>query len=357
MARIRFILLIITLLVAKVGFAQLSFDSTQYDFGTIEEQGGKRSCTFRATNLGSKPVVLVDVVTTCGCTVPTFSRKPILAGQSTEIVVSYDPEGRPGAFDRKLHIYGANRERLGVLSIKGTVTPRPRSVEELYPIEVGEGVRLNTTHCTFTYIYVGRSIASAISLVNDSGEQHRLELRPKRSSGLLEVDYPTTLQPGERSAINFSYTIPTDAPRYGTVSDALEIWVDGVKSEKVLLTHGIAVDPPQKAAQERAPKAQLSENFLKFGAVKHDGALSERSLTIRNEGLSPLAIRAVECKAPFEVAEPKRRQLAPGEEVTLRVKLRPRDGEYGFVTGQLLLVTNDPERPLRRIRVNATIED
>lgn len=353
----RLILLTITLLSYLSVFAQLRFDFERFDFGTLEELGGKQSCLFRAKNTGSKPIVLTDIVTTCGCTVPQFSRKPILPGETTEITVTYDPLGRPGAFDRKLHIYGAGRERLGVITITGQVTPRPRSVEELYPIEVGEGVRLNSTHCTFTYIYVGRSIASAISLVNASNQPRKLEIRTKQASGLLEIDYPALLQPGEQSAINFSYTIPATEPRYGTISDLMEITVEGRTSEKVLLVHGIAVDPPQKAKQQSPPKVELTENILKFGAVKHDGSPVTRTLTLQNSGTSPLEIRAVECKVPFEATLPSKRQLAPGERTTIPVTLRPRDGEYGFVTGQLLLITNDPERPLRRIRINGTVED
>ena len=351
------IVFIITLFAVDLAFAQLQFEPERFDFGTLEELGGKRSCTFRATNHSAKPVVLVDIVTTCGCTVPTFSRQPILPGKSAEIEVSYDPEGRPGAFDRKLHIYGAGRERLGVISITGQVTPRPRSIEELYPIELSDGVRLNTTRCTFTYLYVGRTIASAISVVNTSDKPRRLQLRAKKASGLLQVEYPEVLQPGERSAINFSYTIPIEQPRYGSVRDVWEVFIEEKASEKILLAHGIAVDPPKKSAQGVGPKVEISENILKFGAVKHDAPPANRQLSVRNIGTEELIIRSVECDAPFEVQLPADCRLSPREAQTIQVRLRPREGEYGFVTGQLLLVTSDSERPLRRIRVNATIEE
>ena len=93
----RLIIFIITTLVGYSASAQLIFTPERFDFGTLEEMGGKRSCTFRATNQGKKPVVLVDIVTTCGCTVPTFSRKPILPNQSTEIIVTYDTHAENGS--------------------------------------------------------------------------------------------------------------------------------------------------------------------------------------------------------------------------------------------------------------------
>lgn len=356
MGKKQLILLIFAVLGVFCAHAQLRLDPATYDFGTLREEGGKVFCTFRATNEGTKPIIIADIVTTCGCTVPIFSRQPLLAGRTTEIKVSYDPAGRPGAFDRKLYIYGASKERLGEVSIKGVVTPRPRSVEELYPIEAGGGVRLNTTHCAFTYIYVGRTIQSAISLVNTSSEPRTIEVELRKGSGLLAVDAPKVLQPGERSAINFSYTIPASEPRYGTIEDVMTLRVEGRASEKVLLTHGIAIDPRTKMSEEKPPKVEMSENILKFGAVKHDGEPRRLSFEVTNIGSSELKIRALECDPPFH-AKLSKQSLGVGEKARCEVELRPREGEYGFVMSQLRIITNDPEHPVRRLRVNAIVED
>lgn len=351
------ILFITTILSAEIASAQLQFKSERFDFGRIAEEGGKRSCTFQASNVGDKPLLLVDIVTTCGCTVPTFSRKPILPGKSTEIVVTFDPYGRPGTFDRKLHIYGAGNERLGVISIVGEVTPRPKSIEELYPIEAGGGIRLSGTRCTFPYIYIGRSIASAISIINTSDQPRRIDFPAKHTSHLLQIDAPTLLQPGERSAINFRYEIPTEDPRYGSIRDVRAIHINGKASEKVLLIHGIAVDAATKTEKEAPPKAEISENILKFGAIKHDAKPHSLPLTLRNTGSSELILRAVECAAPCQASFPIGQRLAPGEQLEGQITLHPRAEDYGFVTGELLVVTNDPERPLRRIRIHAVVEE
>ncbi|MFR6415865.1 MAG: DUF1573 domain-containing protein [Alistipes shahii] len=47
-----------------------------WDFGTIRESDGRVSHTFTGVNRGDKPLVILDVVTSCGCTVPEFSRQP-----------------------------------------------------------------------------------------------------------------------------------------------------------------------------------------------------------------------------------------------------------------------------------------
>ena len=75
----------------------LTFDTPRWDFGTIQELDGPVSHTFTGENRGDKPLVILDVVTSCGCTVPRFSKRPILPGEKTEITVTYDPRKPPGS--------------------------------------------------------------------------------------------------------------------------------------------------------------------------------------------------------------------------------------------------------------------
>lgn len=91
--------------------AQLVFEPDSHDFGTIREVDGRVGCTFTGVNRGDRPVVLLDVVTSCGCTVPEFSRKPVLAGDSVRIAVTYDPENRPGHFSKELSVYTSDRKK------------------------------------------------------------------------------------------------------------------------------------------------------------------------------------------------------------------------------------------------------
>ncbi len=357
MRKLRLILLFLLLLPLRAAVAQLVFDSTEYDFGTIEEEGGVVRCRFRAVNRGTKPVVLLDVVTTCGCTVPTFTKKPVRPGDETVIEAAYDPAGRPGIFDRSLYLYGPDRERLGVLTIRGTVRPRRRSIEERYPVAACDGVRLSASLATFTYIYVGSPMPAALAVVNTADRPRTLELRPRNASGLLTLDYPRRLEAGERSAINLQYDIDPAAPHYGSVRDALELWIDGRRCDEVLLVaHGVAVDRPTAALLAAPPKAEPSDAVLRFGTVARDAAPVRLPLTIRNTGRSDLWLRAAECGAPFTTTLRPGTRIAPGESLTGEVTFDPAQADYGLATTRLLLVTNDPEQPMRRIRLTAITE-
>ena len=147
---------------------ELVFEPAVWDFGSVREADGPVRHTFTGVNRGDRPLVILDVTTTCGCTVPRFSKRPVLPGDRTEITVSYDPTNRPGAFDKELWIYSSDRKRIATLTIRGEVVPRAKSVEELYPVDAGGGLRLNTTLCAFTYIYPGVRMQSSVGYVNTS---------------------------------------------------------------------------------------------------------------------------------------------------------------------------------------------
>lgn len=355
---VRWLTLCFSLFVLQTTQAQLLFEPDTHDFGSIQESGGIVRCQFRGINRGKKPVVLLDVVTTCGCTVPTFSQKPIRPGEETLIEVSYDPYGRPGLFERKLRIYGTDRRELAVLTIGGVVEPRERSVEELYPTAACGGVRLSGTLATFTYIYTGAPMQTALSLINTAAEPRTVELRPRRESGLLTLDYPRRLAAGERSAINLRYQVDPAAPRYGTIRDALELWIDGRRCDEVLLVaHGIGIDRPTQAVRANPPRAEFGSQILKFGTIRRAAAPVRQQLTLRNTGRSPLLVRAVECSGPFAATGSPDRPLAPGASAAIEVELDPQRADYGIATAQLLVVTNDPEHPAQRIRLTAIVED
>ncbi len=99
--------------------AGIKFEKEVMDYGTIEQHSdGVRVFTF--SNTGNAPLIISDVKTSCGCTVPTYSKEAILPGKSGEIKVSYDTK-RLGLFTKTITVLSnANQERK-TLKIKGTI--------------------------------------------------------------------------------------------------------------------------------------------------------------------------------------------------------------------------------------------
>lgn len=350
--------LILTLLGCTGGFAQgkLVFESPTWDFGTIREVDGRVSHTFTGENRGDRPLVILDVVTSCGCTAPTFSRRPILPGQKTRITVTYDPTNRPGLFDKDLTVYSSERQKIATLAIRGKVTPRPKSIEELYPVDAGGGVRLTTTLNAFAYIRAGQSVQGSFGCVNTSSRTVRLELRPEYESGLLRLGAPKELAPGQRASIDVAYLNPAAQPRYGTIRDALELFVDGRTNGTVLVTHGIGVDADAGSDEKTAPRCEFSENILKFGSLKRTEPLQRLVFRLSNTGTADLIVRAVEGEGQVATTLRPGIRVAPGQSLRVEVMLDPGSLDYGVMSEHLIVVTNDPVRPMRRIRVTAIIE-
>ncbi len=104
-------------------FPQIEFDSTTIDYGTIEN-GSNGERVFSFTNTGNADLIITNVKSSCGCTIPKKPEDPIAPGESSEIVVRYDTN-RVGPF-RKTITVSTNQENdpIIALKIKGTVRPK-----------------------------------------------------------------------------------------------------------------------------------------------------------------------------------------------------------------------------------------
>jgi hypothetical protein len=73
----------------NIPYGKLAFVEKTYNFGKIRK-GEKITTSFFYKNTGSKPVTILQVQTSCGCTVTTWEKKPIQVGKTGEISVTFD---------------------------------------------------------------------------------------------------------------------------------------------------------------------------------------------------------------------------------------------------------------------------
>lgn len=105
--------------VEKVEGPGIKFEKTVHDYGTIG-QGADGNCEFVFENNGTEPLILSDVRSSCGCTVPSWPREPIMPGKKSSIKVHYDTN-RVGGISKSITVStNGNPDRV-VLSIRGTV--------------------------------------------------------------------------------------------------------------------------------------------------------------------------------------------------------------------------------------------
>tara|TARA_Y100001958_G_scaffold120788_1_gene87894 strand:- start:98 stop:469 length:372 start_codon:yes stop_codon:yes gene_type:complete len=69
--------------------AKIKFESLEINYGEISK-GDNGVRIFKFTNIGSKPLIIDKVYSSCGCTIPKKPSSPIDPGQDDEIQVKYD---------------------------------------------------------------------------------------------------------------------------------------------------------------------------------------------------------------------------------------------------------------------------
>lgn len=100
---------------------EIKFKITSHDYGEIH-LNGDGTYNFKFTNTGNEPLILSKPRSSCGCTVPSWPKEPILPGETNTIKVTYNTH-KSGAFNKSVTVY--SNSKTVVLRIKGKVVAAP----------------------------------------------------------------------------------------------------------------------------------------------------------------------------------------------------------------------------------------
>ena len=99
--------------------AKISWVKDVHDFGEIP-QGKPVTVEFSFANTGDEPLLIADVVPSCGCTASDYSKEAIAPGKSSSIKVTYNAAST-GSFSKTITVNFVDGSLRKLLSIKGTV--------------------------------------------------------------------------------------------------------------------------------------------------------------------------------------------------------------------------------------------
>ena len=117
---------VIIALIAFIGLAQqanaqakIEFKTDIIDYGEITK-GSDGLRIFEFTNTGNAPLIVSNVKSSCGCTVPSKPDGPVAPGESSTIEVKYDTK-RIGPIRKTVTVYSNADQPIVSLKIKGKV--------------------------------------------------------------------------------------------------------------------------------------------------------------------------------------------------------------------------------------------
>ena len=125
--------LIVVALISLIGYtssaqAKISFKNETVDYGKIVK-GSDGVRVFEFTNTGDAELVVTNVKSSCGCTVPKKPEEPSAPGASGSIEVKYDTN-RVGPIRKTVTGYSNAEEQIKALKIKGEVLNADKSILE-----------------------------------------------------------------------------------------------------------------------------------------------------------------------------------------------------------------------------------
>ncbi len=328
------------------------FQEVEHDFGVINETGGRVTHDFEFTNEGNAPVALKSVRASCGCTTPNWPKAPIAAGATGKISVTYNPQGRPGVFNKTITVVvggEGNKQTTIILKIKGDVT------RDKYPVKIS-GLNLERQKVTFQKMAQGETLTETISIYNNSGAPLTVSFPncPKYLSVKIEPENPVAgqrsneLYEGQTAQLKITYN-SKKSEQWGSHVDTLAIALNGktLKDDNARLyvfsTLEERFDKLTPKQRLNAPIAEVEKSTISLGEVKKS-ATPTVTFMLKNSGVDPLKIRYIDPMCTFLSVKADKKVVESGKSVAIQVTVLPKDLPEIQFQKRIELVTNDPNR-------------
>jgi len=358
MKKIILLISIFTVSASLLAQPVMKLSTTEYNFGTFKEEAGRQTYDFIVTNTGNSPLVIKNIVASCGCTTPEWTKQPIPPGGKGKITAIYDPQNRGGEnFNKTLSVYTNAKPEVAVLVIKGQVIAREKTVEDIFIFPVGS-IRFESNHLAFTNVKKTEKKIRVMQVINPSDSLVKIEFEAQAPYLTLKAK-PETLKPGQKGIIEGTYDA-TKHGGWGNVSDMVRIKLNGVLQENVYyyVSANLVEDfsSLSKADLENAPIFKLASSTVDLGKIPGSTA-KEVEFKFINAGKSDLIIRYVKPTCGCTAVQQGKEGIGikPGQSSSIKAVFN--SGAYkGRVTKAIYVYTNDPKNSEVILMLNADVE-
>ena len=348
-------------LVAVVMMGQqpvITFEKTEHDFGKINESDGRVSVVFEFKNEGMAPLILSNVRASCGCTTPTWTKEPVEPGQTGSITVTYNPNGRPGRFQKTVTITSNAKEPTAKVYIKGEVIPKQAKPVNKYTVAVGD-LSMKAKLLDLGTIKKGEKKTGELEYANLTQADHRVDLATNAADAFL-ISQVSLAAPKANETGKFIFALDSKNTKlYGPVEAFVYVVVDGKKelsdTYKLTVKANIVEDFSALTTEQKqqAPIIEVA-NELNAGKIAA-GKNLKYILPVKNTGVNPLEVRrAYSTEKALTVKAPK--AVKSGKKGAVAIDINTKGMQAGAYSREVVIITNDYQNPVKRVKISFTVE-
>lgn len=335
----------------------IEIDKTIHDFGDIISGSGPVSCEFTVRNIGSKPIVIYNVATSCGCTDVSWTKEPIRPEGSGKISVKYSNDEGPYPFDKSLTVYFSDVRKPVILKLRGNALSRKMPLKDIYKVRFGSlGLRENQIKCG--NMEQGGQKSGQVMVANLSDSPINIGFTDVSENLSINIT-PNPIPAGETAHMGFTVSASRElwgkqwyratpvingkkqADRQG---DPIEIWAFTKENFNHLT----------REEKSKGPRPMFESSTFSFGKKKK-GETIHATFTCKNEGKECFCVHKVDVNAD-KWSHSTIPAVAPGKEGSFRVHLDTSTLPEGEVLAIVTLTTNSPLRPIVNLFIAGYIE-
>jgi len=341
----------------------IRFDKKVHDFGDVLIAEGPVSCIFTFTNIGKAPLVIHNVISSCGCTTPEWTREPVRPGATGTIQATFSNDQGPYPFDKSLTVYvgvgSSSLDRPVLLRLRGVSHDKKKDLDELFTTKIGS-LGLRKLQTSIGYIDQGVVKSDQMQVANLSKSELSVETAGV-TPGLSVTVTPNPIPP--RSMARLSYAVnPSEMGRtaWGRQQYEASFRLNGKNYTDKLTVSGVIKDNFEKLSKEdieRAGVPVVERSYYEFGEVKK-GASVNAGYSIRNKGRNPLTIHHIDGQGDASsVLTPLPLTIRPGGKAEVKVRLDTSTLDYtGEVIEVLTVITDAPSKPILNLFITGNVK-
>ena len=300
---------------------------------------------FVMKNEGNKPLVIHNMLKSCGCTEVEYPKKSIAAGESFVVKAVYDAK-QMGTFNKQVCLYTNAADEPFILSMRGRVVSNVVDFAGPYNEMLGE-IKSDVQEVEFDDVNRGDRPVQRIHIFNPTDQM--MEPVVMHLPNYLQAQVsPSKVAPRHSAVV----TLVLDSKKLRDLGlKQTSIYLgerpgDKIAPEKEIVVSSVllpAFDNMTAAKKALAPKAELSTTNLDLGSFGNRKKLKGEVL-ITNKGKSKLEIRSMQMFNMGLQVQLKKSKIEPGETVKMKVTVvKPDLKKSRAKNPRILMITNDPD--------------